>query len=50
MYSDLTDFLADLDRRKLLARVQEPVSPALEMAAVIDRACKTPGGGPALIF
>ena len=50
MYSDLNDFLADLDRRKLLARVAEPVSPKLEMAAVIDRACKSPGGGPALLF
>jgi 4-hydroxy-3-polyprenylbenzoate decarboxylase len=50
MYSDLNDFLADLDRRRLLARVAETVSPRLEMAAVIDRACKAPGGGPALIF
>jgi 4-hydroxy-3-polyprenylbenzoate decarboxylase len=50
MYSDLNDFVADLDRRKLLARVAEPVSPRLEIAAVIDRACKSPGGGPALLF
>jgi len=50
MYSDLNDFIADLDRRKLLARVAEPVSPRLEIAAVIDRACKSPGGGPALLF
>ena len=50
MYSDLNDFLADLDRRRLLARVAATVSPTLEMAAVIDRACKSPGGGPALIF
>src|SRR4051812_17533477 len=50
MYSDLNDFLADLDRRKLLARIAEPVSPNLEIAAVIDRACKSPGGGPALLF
>jgi len=50
MYADLTDFLADLDRRKLLARVAEPVSPDLEIAAVTDRACKSPGGGPALLF
>ena len=26
------------------------VSPDLEIAAVIDRACKSPGGGPALLF
>ena len=50
MYSDLNDFLADLDKRKLLARVAEPVSPDLEIAAVTDRACKSPGGGPALLF
>ena len=50
MYSDLNDFLADLDKRKLLARIAEPVSPDLEIAAVTDRACKSPGGGPALLF
>src|SRR5438270_4844640 len=50
MYSDLDDFLADLDRRKLLARITEPVSPDLEIAAVTDRACKSPDGGPALLF
>src|SRR5207244_7744046 len=50
MYADLTDFLADLDRRKLLARIAEPVSPDLEIATVTDRACKSPGGGPALLF
>src|SRR5207302_5156359 len=50
MYADLSDFLADLERRTLLARVAEPVSPDLEIAAVTDRACKMPGGGPALLF
>ncbi len=50
MYSDLSDFLADLDKRKLLARIAEPVSPDLEIAAVTDRACKSPNGGPALLF
>ena len=50
MYSDLDDFLADLDHRKLLARIGEPVNPDLEIAAVTDRACKSPGGGPALLF
>jgi 4-hydroxy-3-polyprenylbenzoate decarboxylase len=50
MYSDLTDFLSDLDKRRLLARVPEPVSPDLEIAAVTDRASKLPGGGPALLF
>ncbi len=50
MYSDLTDFIADLDKKKLLARVRETVSPDLEIAAVTDRVCKTPGGGPGLLF
>src|SRR6476620_2869980 len=50
MYSDLNDFLADLDKRKLLARISDSVSPDLEIAAVTDRVCKTPNGGPALLF
>src|SRR4051812_4521409 len=50
MYSDLNDFLADLEKRKLLARISDTVSPDLEIAAVTDRVCKTPGGGPALLF
>src|SRR5262245_53902266 len=50
MYADLNDFLRDLDKRGLLARIGEPVSPDLEIAAVTDRACKMPGGGPALFF
>src|SRR5436190_21437207 len=50
MYTDLSEFLADLDKRKLLARISEAVSPDLEIAAVIDRACKSPNGGPALVF
>ena len=50
MYADLNDFLSDLDKRRLLARIGEPVSPDLEIAAVTDRACKSPGGGPALLF
>src|SRR5881628_1243189 len=50
MYSDLNQFLADLDKRTLLARVADAVSPDLEIAAVTDRACKSPNGGPALLF
>src|SRR5216110_3483994 len=50
MYTDLSEFLHDLDKRKLLARVVDPVSPDLEIAAVTDRACKSPNGGPALLF
>src|SRR6185369_8992287 len=50
MFPDINTFIAELDRRKLLARIAEPVSPHLEMAAVIDKACKSPEGGPALLF
>jgi 4-hydroxy-3-polyprenylbenzoate decarboxylase len=50
MFSDINDFLADLEQRKRLVRFPEPVSPDLEIAAVTDRACKEPGGGPALLF
>jgi 4-hydroxy-3-polyprenylbenzoate decarboxylase len=50
LYADLSDFLSDLDKRRLLTRVAEPVSPDLEIAAVTDRACKSAGGGPALLF
>src|SRR5438034_8629197 len=50
MYTDLSEFLNDLDKRKLLVRVGESVSPDLEIAAVTDRACKSPNGGPALLF
>jgi 4-hydroxy-3-polyprenylbenzoate decarboxylase len=49
-YRDLDAFLAELDGRGLLARVAEAVSPDLEIAAVTDRASKSPGGGPALLF
>src|SRR4029077_6165524 len=50
MYADLNEFLKELDKRKLLVRIGEPVSPDLEIAAVTDRACKSPDGGPALLF
>ncbi len=50
MYSDITDFIADLDKRGLLSRIRETVSPDLEIAAVTDRVCKLPGGGPGLLF
>ena len=50
MHADLNDFIADLDARGLLRRVREPVNPDLEIAAVTDLACKSPGGGPALLF
>src|SRR5262245_58781799 len=50
MYADLRDFLSDLDKRRLLARVSDSVSPDLEIAAITDRASKLPAVGPALLF
>jgi 4-hydroxy-3-polyprenylbenzoate decarboxylase len=50
MYSDITDFIADLDRRGLLSRIRDSINPDLEIAAVTDRVCKLPGGGPGLVF
>jgi 4-hydroxy-3-polyprenylbenzoate decarboxylase len=50
MFPDITSFIAELDRRRDLARVAEALSPDLEIAAVIDRVSKSPGGGPALLF
>jgi 4-hydroxy-3-polyprenylbenzoate decarboxylase len=50
MYSDLNDFISDLDKRQLLSRIRQTVSPDLEISALTDRVCKLPGGGPALLF
>jgi 4-hydroxy-3-polyprenylbenzoate decarboxylase len=50
MFKDLNEFISALDRERQLARIAEPVSPDLEIAAVTDRVSKSPGGGPALLF
>ena len=50
MFRDIASFIAELDRRKELTRVIEPLSPDLEISALIDRVSKSPGGGPALLF
>jgi len=50
MFTDITSFITELERRGELARVTDPVSPELEISAVVDRVCKSPGGGPALVF
>ncbi|MFI5179744.1 MAG: UbiD family decarboxylase domain-containing protein, partial [Vicinamibacterales bacterium] len=49
MFRDITSFIADLDRRGDLARIAEPLSPTLEISALVDRVSKSPGGGPALL-
>src|SRR5690349_7256912 len=50
MFKDLNHFIAALDKDRELARVAEPVDPDLEICAVTDRASKSPGGGPGLLF
>jgi 4-hydroxy-3-polyprenylbenzoate decarboxylase len=50
MFADLNAFIAALEARHELARVSDPLSPDLEIAAAVDRVSKSPGGGPALLF
>ena len=50
MFNDLNEFIAALDKEHELSRIADPVSPDLEICAVTDRASKSPGGGPALLF
>jgi len=47
-YSDLRDFLAELDRRGELARIERPVSPQLEITEISRRVLAR--SGPALLF
>ena len=47
-YGDLRDFIAQLETRGLLKRIDYPVSPYLEMTVVSDRVLRA--GGPALLF
>jgi len=48
MYKNLQAFIAELERRKELVRIQEPVSSELEITEIADRMVKS--GGPALLF
>jgi len=47
---DLRDFAKLLTAQDELRRVRAEVDPDLEIAAITDRVCKQPGGGPALWF
>lgn len=47
-YSDLRDFIIQLESRELLKRIDYPVSPHLEMTIVSDKVLRS--GGPALLF
>src|SRR5438445_11405688 len=46
----LRDFVAAVDARGDLARVEHPVSIDKEITEIADRCMKSPGGGPALLF
>jgi 4-hydroxy-3-polyprenylbenzoate decarboxylase len=46
----LSEFLRQLEEAGELVRVREPLSVVLEISEVADRAMKSPGGGPALLF
>ncbi|MCW3482189.1 4-hydroxy-3-polyprenylbenzoate decarboxylase [Neisseriaceae bacterium JH1-16] len=47
-YTDLRDFIAQLEKQGELKRITHPVSPRLEMTEIGDRVLKA--GGPALLF
>ena len=47
-YTDLRDFIAELEQRGELLRIKTEVDPILEMTEIADRTLK--GGGPALLF
>jgi 4-hydroxy-3-polyprenylbenzoate decarboxylase len=49
-YENLPDFLSELQDDGELRRISVEVDPVLEVAAITDRVCKAPGGGPALLF
>lgn len=50
-YQNLRDFLAELDKRGGLARINVPVSPLLEITEITDRVCKGHAKSkPALLF
>lgn len=48
MFQSLRDFVAELEKRELLIRVQEPVSTELEMTEIQTRLLAE--GGPAVLF
>ncbi|MEK9629907.1 MAG: menaquinone biosynthesis decarboxylase [Nitrospinota bacterium] len=49
-YPSLREFIDRLEFENELIRIQEKVSPILEIAEITDRISKEPGGGKALLF
>lgn len=50
MYHDLPEFLSELEDDGELVRISVEADPVLEIAEITNRACQSPGGGPALFF
>jgi 4-hydroxy-3-polyprenylbenzoate decarboxylase len=50
MYSNLSEFVADLRSRGELHEISATVDPVLEMSEIADRCVKHKTGGPALLF
>lgn len=49
-YTNLREFLNDLERQGELIRIREEIDPHLEITEIADRVMKMPGGGKALLF
>lgn len=49
-FYSLREFIDRLEQEGELVRIQEPVSPILEISEITDRISKMPGGGKALLF
>jgi len=49
-YKDLRHYLSVLEQHGELHRIKVEVDPILEISAITDRMCKSPGGGKALFF
>lgn len=47
-YTDIREFIRELEKCKELRRIREPIDPELEVTEFADRAVKS--GGPALLF
>lgn len=50
MYNGFQEYATFLEKRGLLRRIGVSVSGELEIAAIAQRACRLPEGGPALLF
>ncbi len=49
-FRDVREFAAYLEKRGVLRRLRQSVSPRFELAEISRRAAALPGGGPALLF